>query len=229
MLSRYEYDVPRINFSFFESQPQYQECTPKPKHKTELHIPVEQLREENLEQLQVEQFREEFLEEISHDRTYHSTESEEKPRLITEVKITLTTVQIDVDKGNYVKLSKSYSDLAQARRKSDSNIVTEAVKKKELVTRSLDFSKTGLIMGKSESVPNISCGCEDEQNDEGFYKVPGAARRYRISQSLDDISVENVDRIPSAHSSVEHISCRYVTTKGILLPCHNGFPKCWMN
>lgn len=155
---QFEYDVPKISFSFFENQEQEEYATVIPKaestptHKSEVKILLAS--------------PESFDDDVDSDR------NSEKDASDTEVMVETKTVDLSLTK-----------DLA-------------------------DFP---LIM-KSGSDPNISYRRkkteEVDDEDDGLYKVP--RRHHRLSQSLNDFNVENIETITSAHSSIEHISCSQV-------------------
>lgn len=78
-----------------------------------------------------------------------------------------------------------------------------------------DFPMCGLV--KSGSDPNIRYRHSkiEEEDEEEFYKVPRPTKRFRLSQSLNDFNVENVETITSAHSSIEHISCSQTLAQNV--------------
>lgn len=69
-----------------------------------------------------------------------------------------------------------------------------------------------VAMMKSGSDPNIHyrCSREELETEEDFYKVPVPTKRKRLSQSLTNVDVENLEGITSNHSSIEHISCSQI-------------------
>lgn len=128
-------------------------------------------------------------------------ENLEKPKHISEVKIRLSSP---------VRTESTQSSDTQKLSKSETNLPETVTENKFIefyLTKSLsDFSSCRIM--KSGSDPNISHSKVDiDKEDDGLYKVPGAVRRYRYSQSLDEFHVEDVEVISSAHSSIEHISC----------------------
>lgn len=126
--SQFEYDVPKIHFSFFEDAVSDEQCRRTSKHKTEL-------------------------------------------------KIVLASPN---------KLDMAYEDFS-------------------------DFPETKkpvLGLRKSGSDPNIRL--EDDEDDDGLYKVPKSLKRNRLSMSLNDFNPENIEPISSTQSSIEHVSCSQV-------------------
>lgn len=155
---QFEYDVPKISFSFFEGKEQEEYATV---------IPM----------------------------------AESTPTHKSEVNIVLASPESfdddDVD-----------SDTNSERDVSDSEVVVET--KTVDLTLTKDLADLPVIM-KSGSDPNISYRrrtMEEPEDDDGLYKVP--RRHHRLSQSLNDFNVENIETITSTHTSVEHISCSQV-------------------
>lgn len=152
---QFEYDVPKISFSFFEGKEQEEYATVIPK-------------------------------------------AESTPTHKSEVNIVLASPESfdddDVD-----------SDTNSEKDVSDTEVVVET--KIEMNLTKEDFP----VIMKSGSDPNISYRrkkTEEPEDDDGLYKVP--RRHHRLSQSLNDFNVENIESITSTHSSVEHISCSQV-------------------
>lgn len=101
---------------------------------------------------------------------------------------------------------ESFDDDVDSDRNSekDVSVVIEAV--------DLTLTKELPVIMKSGSDPNICYRRkEDEAEDDGLYKVP--KRYHRLSQSLNDFSIDNIETITSAHSSIEHISCSQVIAR----------------
>lgn len=158
MNGQFEYDVPKISFSFFENKEQEEYATVIPKcestpntHKSEMKIVLASP---------------ESFDDDSDDR------NSEKDVSDTEVVVETKTVDLNLTK-----------DL-------------------------VDFP----VIMKSGSDPNISYRtkkeCDEVEEDDGLYKIP--RRLHRLSQSLNDFNIENIETISSAHSSIEHISCSQV-------------------
>lgn len=156
--AEFEYDVPKISFSFFEKHEEYATVVPK---------------------------------------------GESTPAHKSEVKIVLASPESFDD---YVD-----SDKNSEKDVSDTEVVVET--KTFDLTLTKDLTEFPVIM-KSGSDPNISFRMKkiheqpDEEDDDGLYKVP--RRHHRLSQSLNDFNIENIETITSAHSSIEHISCSQV-------------------
>lgn len=90
-----------------------------------------------------------------------------------------------------------------------------------LETKTVDLTLTKDLDGfpmvpmmKSGSDPNIHYRCRSEvipeEEEEEFYKVPVPTKRKRLSQSLTNVEIENLEGIASNHSSIEHISCSQI-------------------
>lgn len=151
--SEFEYDVPKISFSFFE-QEEYATVIPK---------------------------------------------EESTPAHKSEVKIVLASPESFDDD----------SDRNSEKDVSDTEVVVETKTVDLTLTKDLvDFP----VIMKSGSDPNISYRAKKEndepEDDDGLYKVP--RRLHRLSQSLNDFNIENIETITSVHSSIEHISCSQV-------------------
>lgn len=158
--SQFEYDVPKISFSFFENQEHEEYATIIPRmestpntHKSEVKIVL-------------------ASPESFDDDSDRNSERDVSDTEVTEVVVETKTVDL--------KLTKDLVDFP--------------------------------VIMKCGSDPNISYRIkkeiEDPEEDDGLYKVP--RRLHRLSQSLNDFNIENIETITSVHSSIEHISCSQV-------------------
>lgn len=160
--AQFEYDVPKISFSFFENKQQEDEyATVIPK-------------------------------------------SESTPTHKSEVKIVLASPESFEDDDD-----SSNSDRNSEKDVSDTEVVIETK------TLTKELTEFPAVIMKCGSDPNISYRTKEETDeiledeaDDGLYKVP--RRLHRLSQSLNDFNIENIETISSAHSSIEHISCSQV-------------------
>lgn len=173
--SQFEYDVPKISFSFFENEEyamvanQPQETETIEKHKSEVII---------------------VLEQDGHHECETSTESEHGDENANVEETVVETKTVDL-----------------------------------CLTKDLGFPS--IPMMKSGSDPNIHYRCirEEVEPEEEFYKVPVPTKRKRLSQSLTNVEIENLDGITSNHSSIEHISCSQILAQ----KCEEEQPKSTQN
>ncbi|KAJ8985817.1 hypothetical protein NQ317_012057 [Molorchus minor] len=172
--SKFEYDVPRISFKFFDKD--------KPE--------------------------EQQLEEEEKENAHEDDQNNYEPVTVkSEVKIVLSTpeeeyppVEGQVDK----EMPKSHPS-------------EKFVSQTEIFVKSLE--NIPLIIKSAGSDPNLVTMREHDEDDpeDGYYKVPRNLKKtHRLSQSLTDFDIENIENIPpiqtqtSCRSSIEHISVSQV-------------------
>lgn len=155
--SKYEYDVPKISFNFFE------------KKQEENEVKFEQCDYENVEV--------------------------KKTTCKSETKINLTAPEVESE-------NEGYSSQVYVDTKNINVCLTKILE---------DFDSATII--KSGSDPNIPLRTireEEDDDEDGLYKVPRPLARNRLSMSLNDFNSETVDTIISTHSSLDHLSCSQV-------------------
>lgn len=132
----------------------------------------------------------------------------------TEVKIVLEQPSLSTSETE-PEYTLQDEDIAEALK----NIEEEG----ELLEKSQEFgsqseilvsrSRESMTIVKSGSDPNIRTHESDDDDDNGFYKVPRSLKiQHRLSQSMNDFDPEsmNSEISKSNHSSIEHISCSQV-------------------
>lgn len=158
--SKFEYDVPRISFKFFEKgfveedQPDDKPVLVRHVKKSEFHIVLQQPAE--------------------NQPTEFSFQSSEYDALKT-----------------LSKKTGSQSDIVEYRSQP----------------------KVPITVIKSGSDPNLTFTLNDDDDDDGLYKVPRCLKvQHRLSRSLSDFDPEttNLDISKSPQSSIEHVSCSQV-------------------
>ncbi|XP_019870543.1 uncharacterized protein LOC109599050 isoform X2 [Aethina tumida] len=189
---RFQYDVPRISFKFFERK------TDDTYENAEVIVEEEQEPEQALDYDVV------------------------KPLSKSELKIHLThAVELDdsEDERKEDTPEKYVSQTEITFRKKDTQGEekedTQGEEKEE--GQELEGSLSPII--KSGSDPNIIM--RDHEEEDGFYKVPRSFKQSnRLSQSLHDFNQDEIEVQPitTAHSSIEHISCSQIIVQGPDLP-----------
>lgn len=188
--SKYEYDVPRISFKFFEK---------------------EQKQEDGIKD-DIEDTEE--LQDEPNEHHYEDADQQhyEPVKIVrSELKLTLLPNKDDEDEQFEEIGTKPVASSSPVCHPSE-----KFVSHTEVYVNSLECIPIS-IMKSAGSDPNIALRQKDDQDpDDGFYQVPRSLKKtHRLSQSLNDFDVEQIEnsstKIVTAETpSIEHISASQI-------------------
>lgn len=186
-----EYDVPRISFKFLD------------KSEDENYENTKESVLDNKNQAN----------EPSNETTYE-TFNITPVRKKSEIKITLTAVEIDFENYNEEE-SKAKEQQINSKEVSPEKFISTATIHLNEYKENLTTENNHVNMRKCGSEPYLSIQRHCYEIEEGFYKVPRSLKSNRLSQSLsefqlDEFTEQNLTASQISNGSIEHISCSQV-------------------
>lgn len=183
--SKYEYDVPRISFKFFEKE---QKHTAENKEEEEFEHQYEDPEQPHYEPVKV---------------------------VRSELKFTLLPKKDEEDEFEEIDEVKTVNDNSSSPVCHPSE---KFVSHTEVYVNSLECIPIATIKSAG-SDPNIVIRPKDESEvDDGFYQVPRSLKKaHRLSQSLNDFDVEDIENVTPKISTAETPSIEHISASQILV------------